>query len=367
MKQVSLLLCFFLLCFFSMVLSQTNEIKDPVKKYEEIIDLNKIIPSGAGLIEEEKVVPKDEILLLLPKLEDPLYQGWAILNEPVIWKVGDEPPNFVRLELDLLKDFGTEKILKQSYVKENHGVDLLIYKFRDFPSAYSAYTVLHEGAPTKLKVGKNACESQNLINFWKGSYFIDIRSTVINDSVAKEFIVLAGQDISKNISIDQPPPVVAVQLPALNRVPGSEKYCISTLCCLKVFNLSNFDPTILNLANTGGVIIANYQLSNNPKEKDNEIITLLLTRYLDKESAVLVFNSLKESYEVEKKENKDIDIDLQDETVTVKKQKNDYTMFKQKGNMLALVYGAVNKKSGEKILELVPWPIEITKPIMTNS
>ena len=41
-------------------------------------------------------------------------------------------------------------------------------------------------------------------------------------------------------------------------------------------------------------------------------------------------------------------------------------MLKQNGNLLAIVYNITNKKSGEKILGLVPWPVEINKPINTE-
>lgn len=350
-------------CFLFQAFAQTTEI-DAVKKYEEIIDLNNI-DQITGLLEKERLKPKDEILLLLPKLEDPLYKGWAALGEPVIWVVGDEPPNFVSFDAGLLQDFNVEKILKQSYVKDSHGVDILIYKFKDFVFAYSAYTVLHKGGPTKLKVGKNACEAQNLINFWKGNYFVDIRSVVVDDSLAKEFVVLTSQDISKNITFDQLPPVVAIQLPALNRVNGSERYCLSVTCCNKFINLPDFNPNLFNLSDTGGIIVADYEPQENPVKKEREILTLLLTRYQSKESAVSTFNSLREIYELRKKENKDteIDLDLDNGIVEVKNKKKDFTLFKQKGNMLAVVYNSSSKKSGGKLLELVPWPIEITKPL----
>ena len=56
-------------------------------------------------------------------------------------------------------------------------------------------------------------------------------------------------------------------------------------------------------------------------------------------------------------------MDIDDSILKVKNKKNDYTMLKQKGNLLAIVYGIVNKKSGERILDLIPWPVEITKPV----
>ena len=73
---------------------------------------------------------------------------------------------------------------------------------------------------------------------------------------------------------------------------------------------------------------------------------------------------LKEKYENGGKEVQ-VDFDIEDSIVNVKNKKKDFTLIKQKGNLLAIAYDVTDKKAGKKILELVPWPIEITKPINT--
>lgn len=366
-KIIFLILFVLVPSLFSNANCQTNEIKaNPTKQYDEIIDLNNIEPlAGSTPIQQpsQQELHRDELTLLLPNLNSGLYQNWSLVGETMIWNPLDPMPDFITVSQDLLNELGIEKILKQSYKKEGHSVDLLIYKFKDFAGSYSAYTVLRNGSTTKLKVGKNASESNKLLNFWKGNYFVDIHTQAEDDSIAKEFIILASQDISNNIKIDQLPPVVAIQLPALNRVQGSEKYCLGVICITNFFPISDFNPEILKLAESGGIITAEYQLSDNPKDKDR--VTLYLTRYLYKETAQLVFNSLQEIFENKKKENKEMDIDkdIHDSIVKIKNKKNDYTMLKQKGNMLAIAYGITDKKSGEKILDLVPWPIELIKPV----
>ena len=59
-------------------------------------------------------------------------------------------------------------------------------------------------------------------------------------------------------------------------------------------------------------------------------------------------------------------IEIEDSLVKVKNNKNNYTMLKQKGNLLAIAYNITNKKSGEQVLGLVPWPIEIYKGTQGN-
>ena len=377
---------------------QTTEQNNPAKKYDEIIKPKQIgdiivLPprvEGAGEsgnrgineseikpvnkevekqteveIAEQKQPEKDELVLLLPKLDNELYKNWTLSGEPKLWKAEDE----------LLLELGIKKVLKQTYGKENHLVDVFIYNFNDFAGAYSAYTILHKGTTTKLKVGKNASESENLINFWKSNYFISISTSGENDSVAKEFIVLASQDISKNIQQDQLPPVIAIQLPALYRTQASERYCTGPLCCLEFVTkgILDVDCSTFNIENSGGIIAAEYQLSSGTKEKEKdkdkskERLTLILSRYTTKEDAQSVFNTIRASFEGKKLQSKDmdVDVDINDGIVKIKNKKNDYTMLKQKGNLLALVYGITNKKSGEQILDLVPWPIEIIKPINT--
>lgn len=364
------LLSYFLLlasCSFSHVLCQ--EI-DPIKKYDELIKPQETTPTqepivnpetkpAAEVITEEKL---DEIITLLPKLDPTLYSGWNISGKPEIWTEGNPVPPYFGDNQELFTELKLEKILKQTYVKENHTVDVLIYKFKDFTGAYSTYTVLHGGATTKLKVGRNASESEKLVNFWKGIYFIDIHTSSDNDSEAKEFIILASQDISKNIQIEQVPPVVAIQLPALNRIQGTERYCTGNICCNKFLN-NIIDFNLLNLPESGGIISAQYQTDDSDKER----ISLILARYTTRENAQTVFSALKGYFENKKTSAKDmeIDFDVDNSVLKIKNKKNNYTMLKQKGNLVGIAYDITDKKSGEQVLALIPWPIEITKPINT--
>ena len=361
------LFCFLLLvsCFFSSVLSQVD---DSVKKYEDLIKPQNqepiTLPQIQPTPEQKQEEKKDELILLLPKLDPALYAGWNLNSEAIIWIQGNAYPDFLQENQELFTELQLEKILKQTYTKENYTVDVLIYKFKDFTGAYSAYTVLHSGATTKLKVGKNASESEKLVNFWKGIYFVDIHTNSDGDTVAKEFITLLSQDISKNIQTDQMPPVVAIQLPSLNRVQGTEKYCTGSICCKKYFTENLADFNLFKLSESGGIITAQYQADDS---KDKERTSLILTRYTTKESAQLVFDSLKELFEKKKSTNKEmeVDFDIDNSILKIKNQKNNYTMLKQKGNLLAIAYDITNKKIGEQVLALIPWPIEITKPINT--
>ncbi len=373
--------------------SQTNSdvMSDSAQKYEELFKLktpesieNSIPPPSNDMLQalEIMVVPEQEIVTqdntkdLLPKLNPTLFNNWALLNETEIWTPEKDLPQFITHDKEILKELGITKALRQSYQNENSIVDVVIYRFMDFSGAYSAFTVLHAGGLTKLKAGKHASEDEKSINFWKGNYFVDIHVSLQNDTVAKGFVILASQEVSKNILIEQLPPVVAIQFPALNRIQGSEKYCLGPLCCKKYFSsiLSEINYDELGLLDSGGVITAEYKFSNNSKET----IILFLTRYVKKETAELVFNLLKTQFESkitkakEDKTNKDakeidIEIDLEDSTVKVKNKKNDFTMLKQKGNLLAIAYGVTDNKTGEKVLGLIPWPIEIAKPINSDN
>ena len=367
-RKVNIVSCFLLLvsCFCSPSICQTTETTiDNGKKYDEIIDLNSLEVIKATHHDEEpkKEKQKDELELFLPKLDSELFKSWLTTGEAEIWTNEGDKKDFVLLPKDLLNELKAEKILKQSYKNENLFVDIFIYKFKDFTGAYSAYTILHKGAIAKLKVGKNASESDNSITFWKGNYYIDINTQNESTRTAKEFLVLASQEISNNIKQEVLPPVVTIQLPALNRVQGSEKYCLGTVCLTAYIPkiLSEFDPALFKLEESGGIVGAEYELEEG--KNDKEKILLSIVRYLTKETAGAVLNSLKGELEKKKNENKEIDIDtdLEDGTVKVKNKKNDFTFLKQKGNLLAIAQSVKDKKSGEKILNLVPWPIEIAK------
>ena len=367
-QKVDILSCFVLLAlyfFCSSAVCQTNETTaSGAKKYDEIIDLNSL---ESIKVKKEDEIPKDELQLLLPKLDKTLYGNWSVQGDAKIWNSEESPP-LLSLPKEFLDELQIEKVLKQTYQNENHSASVLIYKFKNFTGAYSAYTILHKGAAAKLKIGKNASESEKSVNFWKGNYFVDFYTEADNDNATKGFIILASQEISNNIKIEQLPPVVAIQMPNLFRVQDSEKYCLGNVCCKMYFlqDISDFSVDTFSLQNTSGLIKAEYKLSDDPKDK--ETITLILGRYLNKEAAETVFKSLKENFEKKKEGNKelDIEVDLDDSLIQIKNKKNDFTMFKQKGNLLAIAYNITNKKSGEKVLDLVPWPIEINKSINTK-
>lgn len=360
--------CFFYFLLTASLLPVLCQENNPIEIYDNLIkpqnasEQNEpvIAPAAPPPIEEKL----DELTLLLPNIDSPLFANWSKVDKPLIWTEGNPTPDFLQQNADLLRELKLEKVLKQTYMKENHVVDAFIYKFRDFAGAYSAYSVLHSGATTKLKVGKSASESDSLINFWKDIYYIDIHTNTENDNISKEFIVLASQDISNNIKTDQMPPVVVIQLPALNRVQGTEKYCLGITCCNKYFKKEEVDFSLFNIPESGGIITAEYQSGDS---KDKERISLVLARYLTKENAQAVFFTIKEYFEKKKLTNKEIDIDFEvdDSILQIKNKKNNYTMLKQKGNLLAIAYDITNKKSGQQILSLIPWPIEITKPINT--
>jgi len=343
---------------YSAVFSQTSgEDFDPVKRYDEILELN--LPDKTNAL-IKKMVPKDELALYLPNLGSPLYEGWIEVDSAMIWEAGKEN-SFQPLPEDLLAELGAEKILRQIYEKGESGVQVTVYRFKNFAGAYSASTVFGKGSPAKLKVGKNVYESEDSLSFWKEKYFIDIRTAKAQDTETKGFTVLASQEISDKIENNYTKPVVAVQLPALNRIPGLNKYCLGPICCRQFFpqDALEIDPDNYKLSSAGGIITADYKLTDNPA--DDRKVTLILMRYEDKATPRLVYSTFFDFYKKKDKENKGVKLNVRDGIARVKNNKENYTMFKYKGNMFAAVYGSPDKNSGVKIIELIPWPVEITR------
>lgn len=340
----------------------TSPVIDPIKKYDDLIapasPSSSETPTPQPTVEN---IPVSDLFSLLPSLNDVLYQNWK-LSESFIWMSGEPIPDFITLPEHVLNEIGLEEVLKQVYEKDNHKAAILVYKFKSFTGAYSAYTILHRGNKSKLKVGRNATEVESLINFWKGNYYLDIHGATLNDSEAKQFVVLSSQDVSKNIKSEQMPPVVALQLPALNRIQGSEKYCFSIECAKEYLTvIEELDYSVFNIEQSGGIITAKYKLTNDVKDKDE--IALLFTRYTEKDMAALVFDSLKAYFQEKAKQNKDLTIDENNSQIKIKYKKNGSISIKQKGNLLGISQSLNDKKSSEKVLDLIPWPVEIEKPL----
>ncbi len=337
---------------------------DAIKKYDELINPSNTQKSPESALQTSPTpesTPTSEIYKFLPNLNDVLLQGW-ISESSILWMNGEPYPDFISIPQQIANDLFLNEVIKQVYVKDNHKTGVLIYRFKDFTGAYSAYTLFHKGEKAKLKIGRNASEAENLINFWKGNYFVDLHTAVLGDVEAKKFVTLASQDISKNIISEQIPPVVAVQLPALNRIKDSEKYCFTTLCAIEFLpKIEGIDYFNLNIPESGGIISARYKVTDNPKEKDEAI--LLLTRYIEKETSKSVFNSIKSLFEEKAKADKNLEVKFdQDESkIVLKNKKTFFLSVKQKGNLLGISFSENSKKNSEKILELIPWPIEVIK------
>lgn len=338
---------------------QKNIDVETIKKYDEIVAPSPALSPTPQEQVLENIAPS-ELSKLLPNLNDILYKDW-MLSQSFVWMNGDPIQDYIAIPESVLNELGLEEVLKQVYEKDNHKAAILIYKFNSFTGAYSAYTILHRGNKSKLKVGRNATEAENFINFWKGNYYVDIHSATLSDSEAKQLVVLASQDVSKNIKSEQMPPVVALQLPALNRIQGSEKYCFSIECAKQILSqIEDIDYSVFNIEQSGGIISAKYKLSEGMKDKDE--ITLIFTRYTEKDMAVLVFDVLKTYFLEKVKENKDLTIDESNSQIKIKHKKNGSISIKQKGNLLGISQSLTDKKSSEKVLDLIPWPIEIEKP-----
>jgi len=349
--------------FFSVVYSQTtDENFDPAARYDEIIE--SLEQEKDMTSEVKQTIPKDEIAVLLPNLSSPLYEGWIESTNPLIWdseREERERESFLPFSEELLSEFKAKKVIRQTYKKDQNVVQITLYRFDNFAGAYSASTVLSEGNPAKLKVGKNVFESDNSLSFWKGDYYVELRSPITINPEVKGFTVLASQEISDKIQDTHQKPVIAIQLPALNRVPGVMKYCLGPICCQKYFlsRVLEVDPAYLGLNQSGGVIAADYKVSDNPA--DDRIVTLVLSRYESNEAAHLVFGEYMDFYKKKEASNEEVKIDVNDGVVRVKNNKDDYTFFKQQGNIFGVAYGSTDKKAGQKVLELVPWPVEITR------
>lgn len=366
LKQV---IIFFLVIVFPtlVVHSQTienNKNQDeisPIKRYDEIIDETSLEDKDLKNIEE--IIPHDEFTIYLPNLNSPLYKGWSENGKEEVWHNDGKEVNFVvPLTDELLNELGIEKVLRQTYVNGDYKVDVYIYKFKDIPGTYSAYTFLRNGKPARVKIGKDAYESKNTLTFWSGNFLIDINSSVENEvGEVKGFIILIAQEIATRFKKEevQIPPAIAIQLPLLNRIKGTEKFCIGPICYKKYFPSSTleFDPTLFLLENSEGIVTAEYKLSDDPKE--DTTLTLVLIRYKENHTAELAYNSIREFYEKKETGDKEIKVDIQSNETVVKNNKKDYTVFHQKGNLFALVYKLPHKKYGEKILKLIPWPVEI--------
>ncbi len=332
----------------------------PVQTPQSVVDSTPITPSALQA-EQPVQPPVADLSNLLPKLNEQLYKDWSILPEQEKWNTGATTPTFVVVMPEVLSELGLRNLLKSTFSKGESRVEIVIYEFNDFAGAYSAFTLLHKGDYSKLKIGKGASETESSFNFWKGNYYIDVTSTGNLNDDAKQFIKIASQEVSENIKTEQLPPVVAIQMPSLNRLPGTEKYCPGATSC-KAFLSAEFadlDFDLLGLKQSGGLIAAKYNFPEYPKDQ----IKLVLIRYTMKDISVQTFNALKEKHQNKKSENKDMEIDFDNvETLLrIKNKKDDFTLLKQKGNLLGIVFGATNKKSGEKVLDLIPWPIEIVK------
>lgn len=360
------LLLTFCINFISPVYPQTEEkkedstYKDLINLYDEIINKNKNQMSATS---PGEIRPKeDELILLLPDLNGPLFKGWLPSGDLRLWINGStnelNKDKFFDLSDELINDFKIEKVLKREFENEDNSIELSIYKLENPELSFSLYSILSNGKPSSLMIGGKTSESENRLTFWNGRYCVDVNIKQNIENRSKQFAVLLSQDISKNINDESIPPGVLIKMPSLNKIPGSEKLCFSNSCFMiySSKDFFEFDSSVLNISSSKGAIAAEYNKFDSKKENKTKIF-LVLIEYNTNDIAEGVFNSLKSIFSTKSEQDKKIKISEDEKLIKVKfDEKEIYTMFKQKENLVAIAFNLSNEEDGKRLLNLIEWP-----------
>ena len=350
----NLIALFLLLALFSInIPGFSNELReeveevDPSTLYDEILNKN----SFEKKVQNAPMLPvEDAFVSLLPKLNDALYSGWSKNSILEVWE-DSEDEVFFSPKISLLQEVNLKKVIRQKYSRGEEGVQITIYNFEKPSYAYSIYSTHRSGALSNLKIGKDSAETAGNIDFWKGKFYVHA-SSYEGKKFSRGFALLASQEIAQNIKSDTLPPTAILQIPSLNKVRGTEKFCLGLKCINSFFpnTVLSLDPGSLKISSSEGAVIAKYG------ENEKESSTLLLIRYLEEAPAKEAIKSVLNHFAA-KAENKEVKLDTKEDIIKVKYEKNDYTLIKQKGELIAILFNASDRKEGESLLNLLPWPM----------
>ena len=184
-------------------------------------------PLGNGqfanaLVSRDISLSKGALKKLLPK--DSELNGWESSSVPQFY----EPENlweYINGEAELYLQYGFRSVVTSYYMAKNdsNSLNIEIYQMESPHHAFGIYAAERSPEDNYIEMGVQGYTGENILNFWKGPFYIKLTS--YQDSISTDEIILKfAHIIASKIEGDYREPELFTCFPEENRVKMSERY-----------------------------------------------------------------------------------------------------------------------------------------------
>jgi hypothetical protein len=125
---------------------------------------------------------------------------------------------------ELYFDYGIEAVAAAEYRMAGDAIiEVAVYDMGGSPGAFGIYSSIRYAGGTFVDVGNEGMLTTGSLDFWKGGYYCRLLSFGARGS-AEDNMVKLGRSVASRIGEAGTVPDIVGLLPALHRVPRSEKY-----------------------------------------------------------------------------------------------------------------------------------------------
>jgi hypothetical protein len=165
---------------------------------------------------------KEILRALLPKNTE--MKGWKVTSGPRFF----EPKNlweYINGQAEMYLDYGFELVATGEYTTLDgfRSVTVEIYQMQSPKHAFGIYAAERSPHDSFIKIGVQGYLSENVLNFWKGLYYVKLTSFQTPSEIKENLMKLAGF-IDNKIEGSYSEPGLFACFPENNKVKMSERF-----------------------------------------------------------------------------------------------------------------------------------------------
>lgn len=204
---------------------------------------------------EESPKPLD----LLPK--DGEVPWWNVYEGTVKRYVGGDLFKYIDGAAELYHSYDFVEVATAEYINPKLAADSLIvidiYDMGTPENAFGIYSQVRYPFANFIRVGNEAIFAEEMIDMWKGRFYIKIQSFELADQI-KDAMMRFARLIDKKIREPGDLPLIVKSLPEAGKVKGSEQYFRRQLALNNIKFVS--DENVLKLGDDTEGVVAKYRV-----------------------------------------------------------------------------------------------------------
>jgi hypothetical protein len=182
-----------------------------------------INPLGSDAVSHDELTrDKDILKALLPKAAE--SPGWRAVSSPQFF----EPQNlweYINGQAEMYIDYGFQLVVTLEYrsLDGARSMAIEIFQMKNPKHAFGIYAAERSTDDRLINMGAQGYLGENVLNFWKGHYYVKLTSFQVS-SDTKEILMMLASVIAAKIKGTYSEPELFACFPAKHRVRLSERF-----------------------------------------------------------------------------------------------------------------------------------------------